>query len=208
MSGKLPITVISFVIGHLPIASFRCLTKAIYLLPLFAALILLCFSPMPASAAPGDSHTYDGGGNATPAFHDSFGQPFPVGEFGALQEGYIFGSEETTPPTAEATHLPFGPNTSDKVTFNIKASDNIGVTQLALYVDGVEVKVWNYSPGKFSTNEAIQLGPYAVGRHTYYAKAWDAAGLEGVSATGSFDVAPSPTLEAITLTPAPTVVKK
>ncbi|MGH7909979.1 MAG: Ig-like domain-containing protein [Thermodesulfobacteriota bacterium] len=87
-------------------------------------------------------------------------------------------STDTTPPTVSITSPSNGATVSGSITISTTASDNIGVTKVEFYLDGVLM-------GSDNTNGyAISLDTNAVsnGSHTLTAKAYDAANNVGNSA--------------------------
>ena len=93
------------------------------------------------------------------------------------------GSGDTTPPTVTASES----GSSGTVTFNASASDNIGVTRVEFYVDGV-LKSSDTSSPYSATLDSTTL---ANGSHALVAKAYDAAGNVGSSSSVSFSVSNS-----------------
>ena len=93
---------------------------------------------------------------------------------------------DITAPTVAVTSPAAGAKLSGTVTLAASASDNVGVTQVKWYVDGAEV-AWDGdgAPWQASWNSA----GVADGQHTVLAKAADAAGNWGTSASVSFSVA-------------------
>lgn len=87
---------------------------------------------------------------------------------------------DTTPPTTSITAPANGATVSGNVTVKATASDNVGVTQMQLLVDGNVV---------FTTTNATSLTfgfdttSVANGSHTIVSKAFDAAGNVGTSST-------------------------
>jgi peptidoglycan hydrolase-like protein with peptidoglycan-binding domain len=99
---------------------------------------------------------------------------------------------DSTPPTISIT----SPSASSTVTGNISitmnASDNVGVTRVEFYIDGIlEATSTSSSPYAFSLNTQN----FSVGVHTLVAKAYDAAGNVGTTpGTAITIVAPTPTV--------------
>jgi hypothetical protein len=113
----------------------------------------------------------------------------PAGNWGTSRSvGFTVANAavDTTAPTVAVTSPTAGTALSGTVTLAANASDNVGVTQLKWYVDGSEV-AWdgNGAPWQVSWNSAT----VGNGLHTIVAKAADAAGNWGTSATVSFSVA-------------------
>ena len=87
---------------------------------------------------------------------------------------------DTTPPTVNI--ISPGNNSrigNGNVTVTASASDNVHVTEVSIYVDGVLDYSGSVAPYSFSLNGK----KLAVGEHTIYAHAWDAAGNMGTSPT-------------------------
>jgi len=87
---------------------------------------------------------------------------------------------DTTPPTTSVTAPANGATVSGNVTVTATASDNVGVTQIQLLIDGTVV---------FTTTNSTTLSfgfdttSVANGSHTIVTKAFDAAGNVGTSST-------------------------
>lgn len=90
------------------------------------------------------------------------------------------GSTDTTPPTVSATES----GTTGTLTLNATATDNVGVTRVEFYVDGVLKGTDTTSPYTL----ALDSTALANGSHTLTAKAYDAAGNVGTSAGVAFSV--------------------
>jgi len=88
---------------------------------------------------------------------------------------------DTTPPTVAITSPVNGASITTVVTLTVTvaASDNVGVTRVALYVDGALVTTSTAAPftTKWSCKKAV------AGSHTLVCKAYDAAGNCGTSPT-------------------------
>ena len=67
---------------------------------------------------------------------------------------------------------------------SLAASDNVGITQINLLVDGVFFGTVTRAPYNFQVNTTN----YANGNHTLYAKVYDAAGNKTVTATVTISV--------------------
>ncbi|HSM88047.1 MAG TPA: Ig-like domain-containing protein, partial [Candidatus Limnocylindrales bacterium] len=89
-------------------------------------------------------------------------------------------STDTTPPTATVTAPANGATISGTVTVSASASDNTGVTQMQLLIDGTLVAS-NTSATALSFSWSTPS--VANGSHTIVAKAVDAAGNVGTSST-------------------------
>lgn len=90
------------------------------------------------------------------------------------------GSTDTTAPTVSATES----GTSGTITFNATASDNVGVTKVEFYVDGVLKGTDTASPYSMTLDSTTLTNA----SHTLTAKAYDAAGNIGTSTGVSFTV--------------------
>ena len=90
------------------------------------------------------------------------------------------GSTDTTPPTASATES----GTTGTLTLSATATDNVGVTKVEFYVDGVLKGTDTTSPYTLTLDSTT----LANGSHTLTAKAYDAAGNVGTSAGVAFSV--------------------
>jgi Big-like domain-containing protein len=87
---------------------------------------------------------------------------------------------DTTPPTTSITAPANGATVSGTVTVNASASDNVGVTQMQILIDGTIVAS-NTNATALSFNWST--GTVANGSHTIVSKASDAAGNVGTSST-------------------------
>ncbi|HWZ44116.1 MAG TPA: alkaline phosphatase family protein [Candidatus Saccharimonadales bacterium] len=87
---------------------------------------------------------------------------------------------DTTPPTTSITSPANGATVSGNVTVKATASDNVGVTQIQLLVDGNLVYTTTNST---SLTFGFDTTSVANGSHTLVTKAFDAAGNVGTSAT-------------------------
>ncbi len=81
-------------------------------------------------------------------------------------------SPDTKPPTISITSPLSGTRVSTNVKITVSASDNVGVTQVTIYVDGVMVYSGTAAPYTYNWNTKKA----ASGSHTITATAWDAAG--------------------------------
>jgi glucose/arabinose dehydrogenase len=131
-----------------------------------------CTSPRTLATQAQGAHTFwvraiDGAGNVDPT---PASRPFTV---------------DTTKPTVSLTSPTAGSTVSGTISLAAAASDAVGVTAAKWFVDGVEVASdydgapWTKS---WDTNKVVD------GSHKIYAKARDAAGNWGTSATASFTV--------------------
>ena len=87
---------------------------------------------------------------------------------------------DTTPPTTSITSPANGAIVSGTVMVTATASDNVGVTQMQILIDGTEV-----TSNTNSTSLSFRFGTTNVanGPHTIVSKAFDAAGNVGTSPT-------------------------
>ncbi len=86
-------------------------------------------------------------------------------------------TSDTMPPTVSITS-PTGGKVGNSFTVAAQASDNVGVTKVALYVDGKLIASDSSAPWSFSVNSR----KWVSGTHTLMCKAYDAAGNVGSSA--------------------------
>jgi chitodextrinase len=91
---------------------------------------------------------------------------------------------DTTAPTVSVTAPIQSATVSGTMTLTASASDNVGVTQVKWYVDGVEVAWVGAAPWTHAWNSAT----VANGTHRIFAKAADAAGNWGTSTELTFTV--------------------
>ncbi|MEK6736440.1 MAG: S8 family serine peptidase, partial [Pseudomonadota bacterium] len=109
-------------------------------------------------------------------------------------------------PTISITS-PTGGSVSGTTSVNVSTSDNVSVTQVELYVNGVKVLTNTQSPFTFSWNTTN----LTEGTYTLTTKAFDAAGNSGssntVSVTVSKDTTP-PVITSFNLTDGMTVARK
>jgi hypothetical protein len=103
---------------------------------------------------------------------------------------------DASAPSVTVTAPVAGATVSGTVTLAATASDNVGVTQTKWYVDGAEVGWDGSAPWQVSWNSAS----VANGQHSIFAKAADAAGNWGTSATVTFTVSNGSTGSAPTVT--------
>ena len=90
------------------------------------------------------------------------------------------GSGDTVQPTVSASQS----GTSGVITVSASASDNVGVTMVEFYIDGVLKATSNAAPYTASINSTT----LSNGSHSLVAKAYDAAGNIGTSTVVSFSV--------------------
>ena len=89
---------------------------------------------------------------------------------------------DAQPPTVSITNPKPNSRVNGSLTVSASASDNVRVTQVAIYVDGVQYYVGSTAPYSFQIN-AKKL---SSGSHTVTAKAWDAAGNVGSATPVTF----------------------
>ncbi len=106
-----------------------------------------------------------------------------------VTEGSAGGGGDTTAPAVSATES----GSSGTITFNAAASDNVGVTRVEFYVDGV-LKATDSSSPYSATLDSATL---ADGTHALLAKAYDAAGNVGSSSAVGFSVSNGGTTQLI-----------
>lgn len=94
---------------------------------------------------------------------------------------------DTTPPTTSITSPANNASVSGTISVSANASDNVGVTSVALYVDGSPYATDPSTPYTFSIN----TNNLSNGAHTFYTKASDAAGNVGTSGNVTVTVANS-----------------
>jgi hypothetical protein len=94
---------------------------------------------------------------------------------------------DPTPPTATASES----GSSGTITLSATASDNVGVTNVEFYIDGVLKGADASSPYSL----AIDSTALSNGSHTLTVKAYDAAGNIGTSAPASFSVSNTATTQ-------------
>src|SRR5215472_3252524 len=104
---------------------------------------------------------------------------FVVDDF-ALNVTTPNGGGDTTPPTTSVTAPANGATVSGTVTVKATASDNVGVTQMQLLIDGTVVAS---NTNSTSLSFSFVTTNFTNGTHTIVSKASDAAGNVGTSAT-------------------------
>ncbi|HKF20948.1 MAG TPA: alkaline phosphatase family protein, partial [Candidatus Angelobacter sp.] len=100
------------------------------------------------------------------------------------------GGGDTTPPTTSVTAPANGATVSGTVTVTATASDNVGVTQMQLLIDGSVVAS---NTNSTSISFSFVTTNFTNGAHTIVSKASDAAGNVGTSATVTVTVSNSST---------------
>jgi hypothetical protein len=105
----------------------------------------------------------------------------------SMAELNVFGSEvsnsDTTAPTVSIT-APSNSTVSGTTNVTMSASDNVGVTKVELYINGALAYTGTSATSSYSWNTAA----VANGSYTLLAKAYDAAGNVGQSASKSVTV--------------------
>jgi hypothetical protein len=87
------------------------------------------------------------------------------------------GADDVTPPEVTVTISPADPIFGDLVTITATATDDVGVTEISIYVDDMTTPVATSSSSSCSTTPQT----YSLGTHTYLATASDGAGNIGTS---------------------------
>ncbi len=123
------------------------------------------------------SHTYATVGTYTATFTATSNQGQSAS---AIRTLTVTGAADTQPPTVSVTES----GTSGSLTFSATASDNVGVTRVEFYVDGTLAGTDTANPYTL----AFDSTPVANGSHSLVAKAHDAAGNVGTSASVAFTV--------------------
>jgi hypothetical protein len=100
------------------------------------------------------------------------------------------GGGDTTPPTTSVTAPANGATVSGTVTVTATASDDVGVTQMQLLIDGSVVAS---NTNSTSISFSFVTTNFTNGAHTIVSKASDAAGNIGTSATVTVTVSNSST---------------
>ena len=101
-----------------------------------------------------------------------------------LTATYSGGGADTTPPTTSLTAPTSGATVSGTTVVTASASDNVAVTKVEFYLDGVLQSTDTTAPYSWSWNTTTA----ANGSHALSTKAYDAAGNVGTSATVSVTV--------------------
>ncbi|HVM77365.1 MAG TPA: Ig-like domain-containing protein, partial [Candidatus Paceibacterota bacterium] len=113
---------------------------------------------------------------------DYAGNPRPASgawDIGAYYVGSGGGGGDTTPPTVSLTSPTSGSTVSSTISVQASASDNVGVTKVEFYLDSALQSTNLSSPYTWNWTTASSTN----GSHTLSAKAYDAAGNVGISAT-------------------------
>jgi len=82
-------------------------------------------------------------------------------------------SEDAGPPEVTITYAPESPTDSDRITFNIHATDPSGIGGVTLYVAGSSVTPTLTSEAEGEADFSYTGGPYEPGVYQYYVEAWD-----------------------------------
>lgn len=82
-------------------------------------------------------------------------------------------SEDSTPPSVSVPSPTGSSKVSGTVVFSANASDNVGISQVDLYIDGVLVARDTTAPHSFNWDTT----QYSQGSHTLFARAFDASGF-------------------------------
>jgi len=102
----------------------------------------------------------------------------------AVQAAINVGSSDTLPPSVAISSPVSGATLSGIVTVQVNATDNVGVARVELYLDGSLAGRSDSSSASFSWDTTADSN----GAHTLHAKAYDAAGNVGVSASDTVTV--------------------
>jgi hypothetical protein len=94
-------------------------------------------------------------------------------------------TQDTTAPSVAITSPSAGATVVRSVSVTVRASDNVGVTQVSLYVDGALIGSSTTAPYSVSWNTKKS----SVGSHVLTVKARDAAGNVGTSSSVTVNVA-------------------
>jgi subtilisin family serine protease len=84
---------------------------------------------------------------------------------------------DTLPPVVSITSPQNGTVVSGSVKINVSATDNVGVAQVSIYIDNVQVYKGTVAPYTYAWNTK----KVSRGTHVITAKAWDAAGNMGAA---------------------------
>jgi peptidoglycan hydrolase-like protein with peptidoglycan-binding domain len=133
--------------------------------------------------------------NGTPCTDAVFTDP----DVGVVKACFTKSVADTTPPTTSITSPTNNATESGTITISASASDNVGVTSVALYVDGSLQGTDTTSPYTFASN----TNSLSNGTHTLSTKAYDAAGNVGTSGNVTITVSnasgtPAPVVPPVT----------
>ncbi|CAH2031411.1 Ig-like domain-containing protein [Trichlorobacter ammonificans] len=103
---------------------------------------------------------------------------------------------DTTAPTVSLAAPANNASVSGSVSLTANAADNVGVSKVEFYLDGALLATDNSAPYQFSWDSSSA----AAGSHTVMAKAFDAAGNVGQSATVTVNVVRDTTPPTVSLT--------
>ena len=103
-----------------------------------------------------------------------------VGTSSAVTFSVSTSGADTSPPSVTATES----GITGTLTFSAAATDNVGVTKVEFYIDGVMKGFDAASPFVMTYSSAL----FSNGPHTLVAKAYDAMGNVGTSATVNFTI--------------------
>ena len=126
------------------------------------------------------------------SFFDSFVSFFSEFFAELSTTGAVVQADTAPPAISSISHSPANPTTGQAVTITVSASDDVQLTKLPIYVDGVA------AGGCYDINAASKTCAYTTpvysttGTHNYYATAVDTSGNYKTSPTQSFTVAPVP----------------
>ena len=84
---------------------------------------------------------------------------------------------DTQPPIVAITNPQNGAAVTGNLKINVSATDNVGVTQVSVYIDNVQVYKGTVAPYAYAWNTK----KVSRGTHLITAKAWDAAGNVGTA---------------------------
>lgn len=116
----------------------------------------------------------------TPAGYGSRTATLSVSDSAGTQTSTLTGTgKDVTPPTTQITAPANNATVSGNVTVTATATDNVGVTSIQIYIDGVLKSSGTTSPFNYTWNSTTVTN----GSHTIYSKAYDAAGNVGTSTT-------------------------
>ena len=121
----------------------------------------------------------------TPSLYAAESATLTVTDSAGTQTSSLTGTgKDVTAPTTQITTPANGANVSGTINVTATATDNVGVTSIQIYIDGVLKASGSSSPFTYSwnTNTATK------GTHTIYSKAADAAGNVGTSSTVTVSV--------------------
>jgi len=108
----------------------------------------------------------------------------------------VFPRGDRIPPTLTLLYPAAGTVLSGTVDVNIDATDNIGVTSMEFYVNGILADTDNNAPWGFSWDTST----LPVGTHSLYVKGFDAAGNVGAIPSTTYTIADNPDITPPTIT--------